>query len=217
MVSAEEILEKKIIAIARGVSSEQILKTAEALLQGGVRLMEVTFSPVDERKSEETLRSIELLKRELGKEMHIGAGTVLTCEQVVSAKEAGAEYIISPHMDTDVIRKTKEMGLLSMPGVLSPTEAVTAWNAGCDFVKLFPAGNLGAGYIRALLSSLSQLKMIAVGGINETNIPMFRECGCAGFGIGGNLVDACAVREGNFAYIRKQAEKMVDALDVPLS
>lgn len=212
MTIAEEITRKKIIAISRGIASDRICQVADALLRGKVTLMEVTFSPGDARQSEDTLKSISILKKEFGNEMHIGAGTVLTARQVALAQEAGAEYIISPNTDEEVIRKTKELGLVSIPGAMTPTEAAAAWKYGSDFVKIFPAGNFGPQYIKAMLSSLNHLKLIATGGVDETNLIDFLKSGCTGFGIGGSLVSKKATEAGDFGQIQKQAEKMTAML-----
>jgi 2-dehydro-3-deoxyphosphogluconate aldolase/(4S)-4-hydroxy-2-oxoglutarate aldolase len=199
----------KIIAISRGISSRHILKTADALRRGGVCFIEVTFNPSNEEVSKDTLRCIGMLKKEFGEAMHIGAGTVLTVEQVEAAQEAGAEYIISPNVDKSVIRRTKEFGLLSIPGAMTPTEALNAWECGADFVKVFPAGNLGADYCRAVLSSVNQLRLIATGGIDENNIVEFLNSGCVGVGIGGSLINRRLAESGNYQEIFIRAERMV--------
>ena len=134
MITGEEIVEKKIIAISRGIHSSHIIHTAKALLDGGIVLLEVTFHPSDDKISADTLKSIEILQNEMKGRMHIGAGTVLTEERAEQAYLAGAEFIISPNVDEKVIRKTKELGLISIPGAMTPTEAAAAWRAGCDFV-----------------------------------------------------------------------------------
>lgn len=203
---------EKIIAISRGISSSHILKAADALRRGGVHFMEVTYNPSNEEASKDTLKSIELLKKEFGEEMHIGAGTVLTVEQVEDAREAGAEYIISPNVDERVIRKTKELGLLSIPGAMTPTEAQNAWKCGADYVKVFPAGNLGADYIKAMLSSMNHLKLVATGGIDEENMLEFLDSGCVGFGIGGSLLNQKLAEAGDYQEIFERAEKMVKLL-----
>ncbi|MBR9947912.1 bifunctional 4-hydroxy-2-oxoglutarate aldolase/2-dehydro-3-deoxy-phosphogluconate aldolase [Clostridiaceae bacterium Marseille-Q4145] len=203
---------EKIIAIARGISSNYILKTADALRKGGVHFMEVTYNPSDENASKDTLKSIEMLKKEFGEAMHIGAGTVLTAEQVKTARNAGAEYIISPNVEESVIQKTKELGLISIPGAMTPTEAQNAWKCGADYVKVFPAGNLGADYIRAMLSSMNHLKLVATGGIDEKNMLEFLNSGCVGFGIGGSLVNRKLAEAGNYQEIFERAEKMVKLL-----
>lgn len=210
MITEKEILKHKIIAISRGISSNQIRKTAEALLLGGVCLMEVTFCPGNEKASEETLYNIELLHKEFGSQMHIGAGTVLTVEQVKLAAEVGAEYIISPNTNLEVIGASKKLGLVSMPGAMTPTEAQCAWEAGADFVKIFPAADLGAGYIRAMLSSLSQLRLIATGGIDASNIGAFLRAGSVGFGVGGSLINRQAIAQGDFQKVTEAARQMVE-------
>ena len=203
---------EKIIAISRGISSSHILKVADALRRGGVHFMEVTYNPSNEEASKDTLKSIEMLKKEFGEEMHIGAGTVLTVEQVEDAREAGAEYIISPNVDEIVIRKTKELGLLSIPGAMTPTEAQNAWKWGADYVKIFPADNLGADYIKAMLSSMNHLKLVATGGIDEGNMLEFLDSGCVGLGIGGSLLNRKLAEAGDYQVIFERAEKMVKLL-----
>ena len=203
---------EKIIAISRGISSSHILKVADALRRGGVHFMEVTYNPSNEEASKDTLKSIEVLKKEFGEEMHIGAGTVLTVEQVEDAREAGAEYIISPNVDEIVIRKTKELGLLSIPGAMTPTEAQNAWKWGADYVKIFPADNLGADYIKAMLSSMNHLKLVATGGIDEGNMLEFLDSDCVGLGIGGSLLNRKLAEAGDYQVIFERAEKMVKLL-----
>ena len=144
--------------------------------------------------------------------MHIGAGTVLSVEQVEDAAQAGAEFIISPNTNTDVIRYTKQKGLISLPGAYTPTEAETAWEAGADIVKIFPAGNLGPSYFKAVKASLSQLRLSAVGGVSEHNIGDFLAAGVDSFGIGSNLVSADRVRRRDFDEIEKAAAFYTNAV-----
>ena len=186
----EDMLASKIISIIRGVDSRHIVDAVKALQQGGVRFVEVTFNPADEAASRDTLRSIQLLKDQFGEVMHIGAGTVLTPKNVEDSAAAGAEFMISPDMNCQVIQRTKELGLVSMPGALTPTEVQTAWTAGADIVKIFPADCMGPAYFKALKAPLSHVRLAAVGGVSEKNIAAFLQAGADGFGIGGNLVNA---------------------------
>ncbi|MDD3361173.1 MAG: 2-dehydro-3-deoxyphosphogluconate aldolase [Hespellia sp.] len=202
------IKKERLIAVLRGISSERIEAVLEALYEGGIVLAEITFNPADEEASKDTLRCIEKGSRYFGAKMRIGAGTVLTVQQVTDAYYAGAEYIISPNVDDDVIRKTKELKMASLPGVLTPSEAVAAWNAGADIVKLFPAGRMGASYLKDMKSSLKQLEIFAVGGVDLTNMKEFARMGAAGFGIGSNLISP----DMNFDAIRKNAEQYVDQI-----
>ena len=182
------ILEKKIIAICRGIYGESLMLLAEALLKGGIVLMEVTFDQSDPDHLKKTSEAIAALKSTFPA-MKSGAGTVLNLAQLGAAKDAGAEFIITPNTDTTIITKTKELGLVSIPGAMTPSEIVDAYHAGADFVKLFPAAQLGIEYIKAILAPLNNAQLLATGGINETNLPDFLRAGCVGAGIGGNLCD----------------------------
>ena len=141
----------------------------------------------------------------VGDRCHIGAGTVLTVKQVEDAAAAGAEFMISPNTNVDVIRRTKELGLLSLPGAYTPTEAELAWESGADIVKIFPASGLGPAYFKAVKSSLSQLRLSAVGGVSEQNIHEFLAAGVDSFGIGNNLVSAERVARGAWQEIEAAA------------
>lgn len=200
-----ELLDAKIISIIRGVSSEYVLPAVAALERGGMQFVEVTYKPEDEAACADTLKSIRLLKQQYSEKMHIGAGTVLTVRQVEDAAEAGAEFIISPNTNAAVIQRTKELNLISIPGAYTPTEAETAWEAGADFIKIFPADTLGPAYFKAVMSSLSHLRLIATGGVSEKNIESFMAVGISGFGIGSNLVSADRISRGAWAEIEKEA------------
>lgn len=195
-----------IIAILRDVPSERIVDTVRALYDGGIRCCEVPFRPRDRGACQDVLKGISLLRTAFGETMALGAGTVLTPDDVTEAAKAGATYMVSPNTNAAVIAQTKALGLLSVPGAMTPTEAVTAHDAGADFVKLFPAGNLGLGYIKALMGPLSHIPFVAVGGVNAQNTPDFLRIGCVGVGVGGNLADLTLIRNGDYEGIRKLAE-----------
>jgi len=207
-----KIIDKKIIAIIRGVSPEKMIPLVEALYLGGIELVEVTFNHESKVTIEETLNSLTLIHKEFGKKIGLGVGTVLSTDQVEQAVNAGAEYIISPNTDIDVIRKTKELGKISIPGAFTPTEIVAAYSAGADFVKLFPAGILGVQYIKAILAPLKHIPVIAVGGIDEKNIRDFLATGVYGVGVGGNLVDVKAINEENFNKITQTAKNYLEKI-----
>ncbi len=212
MNTLERIKEEKIIAIIRGVSPSQILSVANALYEGGISMMEITFDQSSPQGIEATTQSLELIHTQMKGKILMGAGTVMTPQQVETAHIHGAEYIISPNVDTAVIRHTKELGMISMPGAFTPSEVATAYEAGADIVKLFPAGLMGPDYIKALRAPLSHIPVSAVGGINEYNIADFWKAGVCCFGIGGNLVDKKAVLNGNWKAITETARKLVTAL-----
>lgn len=205
----EKIKEEKLIAIVRGIEADKCLKVADALYEGGFRLIEITF---DQRKPETwamTAEAItEIKKKYIGK-MNVGAGTVVSPDLVDIAAAAGAEYMISPDVNTAVIHRTIELGLVSMPGALTPTEIMTAFNAGADFVKLFPIANMGLSYLKAIRAPISHIPMLAVGGVNEDNLKDFLNAGCFGAGIGGNLVNKQWIADGEYHKITQVASKMV--------
>lgn len=212
MSTLNEIYRGKIIAIVRGVPCTYILDTAQALINGGIKMMEITFDQSGEDGIRETADSIRLLNEKLSDEILLGAGTVMTPDQVQLAYECGAKYIISPNVDTEVIQKTKELGMVSIPGAFTPSEAVTAHQAGADIVKLFPAGLLGTAYIKAIRSPLPHIPISAVGGIDENNIGEFFKAGICSVGIGGSLVDTKAILAGDFNMITETARKITKAV-----
>lgn len=207
-----DISRYKIIAIVRGITGETLVKTAEALYEGGVRLLEVTFDQTGKIAPEETAAMISDLCRRFAGRMRIGAGTVMTVEQVRIAVEAGAEYMISPDTSREVIEETKRLGAVSIPGALTPTEVATAYAYGADFVKLFPAGELGLSYIKAIRAPLSHIPMLAVGGVNEKTLGEFLGAGLAGFGIGSNIVNKKLIEQGDFAALTALAKQYTEQI-----
>lgn len=201
----KRILDGKVVAIVRGVSSKDIIQTVQALKDGGIICVEITFSLKSEEQSLDTLKSIRMIKEYFGDSVAVGAGTVLTPENVFRAKEAGAEYIISPNVDEAVIKATKRLGMVSIPGAVTPTEVITAYNWGADIVKLFPAATLGLSYIKALMGPIDGIPLTAVGGVDASNYLEFINAGCVGVGIGGNLVNKKLIEAGDFEAIKNLA------------
>lgn len=201
----QEVLNKKLIAIVRGQSKEAMEGLATALYEGGISMMEITFAQQKPETFKDTAFAISFLKSTFSGRMRIGAGTVLTLDQLKMAHDAGAEYIISPNTDEELIRETRRRNLVSMPGAMTPSEVMKAHNAGADFVKLFPAGELGTGYIKAIRAPISHVKLLGVGGINEGNAESFLKAGCVGLGIGGELVNSAWIADGRFDLITEKA------------
>ena len=206
------VKQEKVIAIVRGVDPDTCLKVAEALYAGGIRLLEVTFPQKNPELFQSTADAISMIKSAFAGRMRIGAGTVLTVEQVEMAAKAGAEYIISPNVDTDVIRRTLELGLVSMPGALTPSEVMIAHNAGADYVKLFPIGVMGTAYVKAIMAPISHVKMLAVGNISSDNAADYLKAGVVGLGVGGKLVNKDAIAAGDFEKLTKAAEELIAAV-----
>ncbi len=203
---------EKLVVIVRGIERKDLIPLAEAMYAGGVRLLEITYSADGSTSDEETADRIKMLAERFDGRMYIGAGTVLSEEQVELTAAAGGRFIISPDTNEAVIKKTSELGLVSMPGALTPTEIQTAHKAGADFVKVFPAGNLGVEYVKSVKAPLSHIKMLAVGGINLESIPDYKKIGISGFGLSSNIIDKKKVEAGDFASITALAEKYVNLI-----
>jgi len=206
----ENIISNKIIAIVRGVYGENCLRLAKALHEGGIDLIEVTFDQAFPERFTDTQAAIHMINKEFNGDVLAGAGTVTSIDLVKSAYEAGAKYIISPNFDSSVIKKTLELGMVSIPGALTPSEALNAYNAGADFVKLFPASTLGVAYVKAIVAPLNHIRFLAVGGINEKNVRQFLQAGVLGAGVGGNLVNKEWLSEGKYNEITILAHEYID-------
>lgn len=209
----EAIEKKKIITIVRGVKSDQLIPLAEAMYEGGIRLLEITYSADGSTSDEETAKNIEMLSKHFYGRMFIGAGTVITEKQVELTKNAGGQFIISPDTYENVIKKTKELGMVSIPGALTPSEIQNAHRYGADFVKLFPVTSMGVDYVRAIKAPLSHIKLLAVGGINENNMNDYLDAGACGFGLGSNIVSKKLIDSGEFSEITKLAKKYTEVFE----
>ena len=205
----EAIRKEKIVVIVRGVPSEKLIPVAEAMYAGGIRLLEITYDATGKVTDEQTAENIRMLSEHFENRMYIGAGTVITEKQVGLTKEAGGQFIISPDTCEAVIKKTRELGLVSMPGALTPSEIQAAHRYGADFVKLFPVTGLGTEYVKAVSAPLSHIKFLAVGGVDEQNMGDYLKAGVCGFGIGSSLVNRKLIEAGNYDAISELAKKYV--------
>lgn len=208
----EAVESEKIITIVRGVETKNLLPLAEAMYEGGIRLMEITYDATGKVSDQETARNIELLATQFEGRMYIGAGTVIRENQVELTKKAGGQFIISPDTFEGVIEKTRELDMVSMPGALTPSEIQSAHRMGADFVKLFPIVNLGLSYVKAVKAPLSHIKLLAVGGVDENNMTDFLSAGISGFGIGANIVNKKLIEAGKFDEITKLAKRYTEML-----
>ena len=207
-----DVEQYKLIAILRGIPSEKLLQVAQALYDGGIRMLEVTYSANGAVPDEETAANIGRLAEHFAGRMHIGAGTVLTTKQVRLTKEAGGTFIISPNVKKEDIEETVKLGLVSMPGVFTPSEACDAVDFGADFVKLFPVTNMGSSYVKAIKAPLSHIKFLAVGGIDETNMQEYLDAGVSGFGIGSNITNKKMIDNNDFAGLTALAKKYTEVI-----
>jgi len=201
-----EILKHKIVAIIRGAKPNDVVKISEALYEGGIRLMEVTLN------SENALEAIKQLSNRMKGKMYIGAGTVLNADDTEKAIDAGAQFIISPCLNIDVIASTKRRGALSIPGAFTPTEIVNAYDRGGDIIKVFPAsGNIN--YIKEVRAPLPHIPLMPTGGINLQNIKEFHKAGAVAFGIGTSLVDTKKeITEEYLVQLISTAKELVQAV-----
>lgn len=208
----EAVRTHKLIAIVRGAQPERCQQIAQALYAGGFRLMEITYDQKHPETWEETAQTIGAVAKAFAGKMFVGAGTVTCTELVELTHKYGGQFIISPDVNEAVIARTRELGMVSMPGALTPTEVMTAHQAGADFVKLFPAGNFGPGYVKAVKAPISHVELLVVGGIDADNIGAFLKSGASGAGIGGNLVNRQWVEAGEFEKITAVAQSLVAAV-----
>ena len=194
----------KICTIIRGAETEKAVKIAQSLFDGGIKLIEVTFN------TDKAIEMIEAIKRTMGNKMYVGAGTVLDQETAILAINAGAEFVLSPSISEGMIKVCNRYGKVAIPGIMTPSEAVRAMELGADILKLFPAGELGPGYLKSIRSPLNHIEFIAVGGINLDNAKSFMKSGAIGLGIGSSLVDNSLVINSNFTELKKRAKNFVE-------
>lgn len=197
------VLDSGIVAIIRSQSPEQLVDVAHALVAGGVDVLEVTFTVPG------VLDIITQVRRALGDKILLGAGTVLDTESARAAILAGAEFVVSPTVNRDVISLCNRYDKLMMAGAFTPTEILTAWEAGADVVKVFPADIGGPGYLKTLAGPLPQVRLMPTGGVNLETIAGFLKAGACAVGLGGALVDPKAIAARDMGKIRGMAEQYV--------
>lgn len=212
MTPLEYVKERKIVAIVRGLKPEYIVRLGHAFEEGGIGLMEVTYNQKAPDTWKNTAAAIEAVEKEFGDRMLVGAGTVITPEQVSMTYNAGGHYLVTPSTQPEIIRMGKALGLGLYPGAFSPTEILEAWNAGADAVKVFPAGSLGPGYIKSVSAPLGHIPLMAVGGVNEKNAADYMKAGCVGLGVGGNLVNKEWIENGEWDKVTALAREFMKAV-----
>jgi len=197
----KRILDGGIVAVVRSESSASLVKVVQALAEGGVTAAEITFTVPD------AVEVIRQVRREVGDAIVLGAGTVLDPETARAALLAGAEYIVAPIVNIEVIRLCRRYDKVVMPGAFTPTEVVAAWESGADIVKIFPADVGGPPYLRALHAPLPQVRLMPTGGVDLTTAEAFLKAGACCLGVGGALVESKAVATGDFTRIRDLASQ----------
>lgn len=199
----KRLLDCGIVAVVRSESGEQLAEVVSALADGGVTAAEITFTVPD------ATEVIRLVRKRLGDRIVLGAGTVLDPETARAALLAGAEFLVSPTVNTEVIRLCRRYDKAIMPGAFTPTEVLTAWEAGADVVKIFPADVGGPPYLKALRGPLPQVRVMPTGGVDLTTAESFLRAGACCLGVGSSLVEPAAIRAGDFSRIRSLAEQYV--------
>ncbi len=209
------IEEHGLIVIMRGIEIDVIPDLVKALYDGGARIVETTFNPSDPDTVKKTGDMIRKIYETMGEKIVVGAGTVLCKEHVIAAKNAGAKFIYSPNTDTEVIKLTKELGMMSIPGAFTPTEIMTAYNAGADLIKLFPITKNDIDYVTGITRPLSHIPFICTGGVNPDTIELFIKAGAKAVGTGISILKSDLIENRNFAEIssltKLHLEKIQDA------
>jgi 2-dehydro-3-deoxyphosphogluconate aldolase/(4S)-4-hydroxy-2-oxoglutarate aldolase len=201
------ITEIGIVPVVRTSSAEGAIKSVDAIYRGGIRAAEITMTVPG------AIRALEKVADQFGDKLVLGAGTVLDPETARACMLAGAEFFVTPSLKVSTIEVAKRYSKVICPGALTPTEVVTAWEAGADIVKIFPCGNVGgAKYIKALKGPFPQIEMIPTGGVNLENAGEFLKAGACAVAVGAELVDAKSVKEGRFDVIEERARQYLAAI-----
>jgi 2-dehydro-3-deoxyphosphogluconate aldolase/(4S)-4-hydroxy-2-oxoglutarate aldolase len=197
------VLDCGIVAVVRSPDSQQLVEVARALAEGGVTVVEITMTVPN------ALDVVRQVRQALGDRLLLGAGTILDPETARAALLAGAEYLVAPTLNQEVIRLCRRYDKLVMPGAFTPTEILTAWEAGADIVKVFPADVVGPAFFKALRGPLPQIRLMPTGGVDLHTASAFLQAGACCLGVGGQLVEPKAVAERNFDRIRELARQYV--------
>jgi 2-dehydro-3-deoxyphosphogluconate aldolase/(4S)-4-hydroxy-2-oxoglutarate aldolase len=197
----QQVLDGGIVAVVRSPDSQQLVEVARALVDGGVTAVEITMSVPN------ALGVLDRVRQALGDRALLGVGTVLDPQTARSALLAGAEYIVAPTVNLDVIRLCQRYDKLVMPGAFTPTEILSAWEAGADIVKVFPADVVGPAFFKAIRGPLPQIRLMPTGGVDLNTAAAFLKAGACCLGVGSQLVEPKAVAERNFDRIRELARQ----------
>lgn len=203
----ELLMRHKIVAIFRNIEEQAAHAAASALIEGGIRLMEVTMN------TKGATAMIDSWRQQFDSRAAIGAGTVLDVEMAAQAIDAGAQFLISPNLDEAVIAYGAEQGVPVWPGVMTPTEIVKAWKAGAEAVKIFPMASLGLSYLKEIRAPLDRIPMIATGGVDLDNIRDFMAAGACGVGMGSKLLRQDLIQQGDFDGLREHVAQFVQAVE----
>ena len=200
----KQIKDTGVIPVVRATTADEAMRAIDAIREGGISVLEITMTVPG------AVGVIEQVVARFGNDALVGAGTVLDAETARDCVSAGAQFIVSPALNMETIAYCREQDVAVMPGALTPTEVVQAWNAGADFVKVFPAGAVGgASYLKALKAPLPQIELVPTGGVSLKTAADFIKAGAAALGVGADLVDIKAIREGQAGIITERAKQFV--------
>lgn len=213
-MSMELLKKHRFVGIFRHIAPEYALQAAQAMYEGGIRIFEITFDPSRDTTKEETGAIIRQLREHFGPDVSVGAGTVLSVDFAKAAWEAGAEFIVAPNTDEQVVAYTKEKGMLSIPGAYSPTEIMHAYNLGADVVKIFPILPHETAYVKNVTSPLSHIPFMITGGINPDTVEAFLATGATAVAAGATIVTRELVEKGDFDTIRENARRHTEKIRI---
>lgn len=201
----KQIRDIGVIPVVRATSADEAMRAIDAIREGGVSLLEITMTVPG------AIKVIEEVSKRYGSDALVGAGTVLDPETATACISSGAQFVVSPALNVETIACCRRLEIAVMPGALTPTEVVHAWNAGADFVKVFPAGAVGGPtYLKALKAPLPHIEFVPTGGVSLKTAGDFIRAGAAALGVGADLVDIKAIREGQSALITERAKQFVE-------
>lgn len=198
----QQIRDTGVIPVVRAASADEAMRAIDAIREGGISVVEITMTVPG------AIKVIEEVSNRYGKDALVGAGTVLDPEIAEACVSSGAQFVVSPALNLETIACCRRLDVPVMPGALTPTEVVQAWNAGADFVKVFPAGAVGgASYLKALKAPLPQIELVPTGGVSLKTAADFIRAGAAALGVGADLVDIKAIRDGQSAVVTERAKQ----------
>ena len=201
----KRIRETGVIPVVRATSADEAMRAIDAIREGGISVLEITMTVPG------AVKVIEEVAKRYGDDAIVGAGTVLDPETAMMCISSGAQFVVSPALNLETIACCRQREIAVMPGALTPTEVVHAWNAGADFVKVFPAGAVGGpGYLKALKAPLPHIELVPTGGVSLKTAGDFIRAGAAALGVGTDLVDIKAIREGQGALITERAKQFIE-------
>lgn len=207
-LTLDRLLDSGVVAVLRGIDPDRMVDTVDALHEAGVTAMEIT---TDGHDASTTIT--EVVDAVAGTDVLVGAGTVMDAATASRVIEAGAQFVVSPHFDPDIVETANRRGVPVGPGVMTPTEAADAMAAGADLIKVFPASTVGPDHLGAIQGPLGDVPIMPTGGIGPDNVDAFFDAGADVVGAGGALIDREAVARGDYAAVEAHAERFVEAVD----